>query len=467
MTAIQAAGIGLTLQNVCHELTAGLERHRPAGAADIAAAAESGVHLRGRYADGRITEASAALRTGACVRAYTDGTYHQVASATPGPGMVHALYGGSLYGGSLYGGSLYGGSRPVPRRAFAPIGAPAPADVIDLAALRDFLAALDASARDTAPVIGQVVTDFEVTDRLFCAGNRLDHRRVGYLTIRAIARRGSALATGIYTPGLAGPLTDLNPAELGAEAARRAVAKLGARPAPVGRFPVIVRGGRGIVLLHEACCHALEADEVLRGSTYTGLTGQPIAAEAVTIVDDPTLTGAVGRYEIDDEGTPARPTTLVRDGHLRSFLTTRHTARQLGTARTPNARCETILDPPIPRMSNTCLLAGAADPAEMIAGTKLGIYAEHVGGGEVVESTGDFVFRVNNGQMIRDGRLAEPIAETTIAGRGADVLRSIDAVGNDPSLGAARCGKSGQAVLVGVYGPTISVRSLLVGGTDG
>jgi TldD protein len=458
MTAIQTASTGLTLRNVCHELTAELERHRPAGADGIAAAAESGAHLRGRYADGQITEASAALRTGACVRAYTDGTYRQVASATPGPGMVPALY---------------GGSRPVLRRAFvprgvfAPIGAPAPADLIDVAGLRDFLAALDAGARDTAPVIGQVITDFEVSDRLYCAGNRLDHRRVGYLTIKAIARRGGVLATGIYTPGLAGPLTDLNPAELGAEAARRAVAKLGARPAPVGRFPVIVRGGRGIVLLHEACCHALEADEVLRGSTYTGRTGQPIAAAGVTIVDDPTLTGAVGRYQIDDEGTLARPTTLVGDGYLRSFLTTRHTARQLGTPRTPNARCETILDPPIPRMSNTCLLAGTTDPADMIAGTKLGIYAEHVGGGEVVESTGDFVFRVNNGQMIRDGRLAEPIAETTIAGRGADVLRSIDAVGNDPTLGAARCGKSGQAVLVGVYGPTISVRSLLVGGTDG
>jgi TldD protein len=454
MSAIRTAGtgIGLALRTVCHELSAELERGRPADAAGVAAAAESGVHLRGRYAGGRITEVSTALRTGACVRKYSDGTYHQVASVTPGPGMVHALY---------------GRPRAVPPRPYPPIGTPAPADVIDLAGLRDFLGALDAGARDTAPVIGQLIADFEVTDRLFCAGNRLDHRRVGYLTIKAIARRGSALATGIYTPGLAGPLSDLDPAELGAEAARRAVAKLGARPAPVGRFPVIVRGGRGIVLVHEACCHALEADEVLRGSTYTGLAGKPIAAEAVTIVDDPTLPGAVGRYEIDDEGTPARPTTLVRDGYLRSFLSTRHTARQLGTAGTPNARCETILDPPIPRMSNTCLLAGAADPADMIAGTKLGIYAEHVGGGEVVESTGDFVFRVNNGQMIRDGRLAEPIAETTIAGRGADVLRSIDAVGNDPSLGAARCGKSGQAVLVGVYGPTISVRSLLVGGTDG
>jgi TldD protein len=457
MTPVQSpvqgiAQLGPALRTLCDELAAELERRRPAGALEVAAAAESGVHLQGRYADGRITEVSTAVRTAACVRQYAGRTYHQVASTAPGPGMVRTLYGGSEAG--------------LASRSYPPIAVPAPTDVIDLAGLTAFLDELDSGAREVAPVVGQVIVDFEVADRLFCAGNRVDHRRVVYLTIRAVARRGSELATGTYTPGLAGPLSGLRPAGLGAETARRAVAKLGARPAPAGRFPVIVSGGRGIVLLHEACCHALEGDEVLRGSTYTGLVGKRIAAPGVTIVDDPTLPEAVGQYEIDDEGTASRPTTLVQDGYLRSFLTTRHTARQLGVASTPNARCETVLDPPIPRMSNTCLLEGDVEPADMIAGTALGIYAEHVGGGEVVESTGDFVFRVNNGLMIRDGRLAEPIAETTIAGRGADVLRSINAVGNDASLGAARCGKFGQGVLVGVHGPTISVSSLLVGGTD-
>lgn len=454
-TAEDTIGAGMALQTICEQLTAQLESRRPADAVDVAAVAESRTYVRGRYVDGRVADVSTALSAGACVREYGDTTFRQVASTTPGPGMVEALYAGI--------------SDWSPAQAGAPAAAPAmmlPADLIELSELVRFLDAVDRGARDAVASVRQVVIDFEVAERLFCVGDQLDHRRVVYLTIRAVARHGDTLATGTYTPGLAGTLSSLVPAELGAEAARRAVVKLDARPAPVGYFPVVVQGGRGIVLLHEACCHALEADEVLHGSTYTGLEGEQIAAPGVTIIDDPTLPGAVGRYNMDDEGARARPTTLVADGYLRAFLTTAHTARRLGTPRSPNARCETVLDPPVPRMSNTYLREGDVDPASIIAGTTLGVYAEHVGGGEVVESTGDFVFRVNNGWMIRNGQLAEPIRETTIAGRGADVLRSIEAVGNDVTSGAARCGKLGQWVTVGLRGPTIAVRSLLVGGTD-
>jgi TldD protein len=221
-----------------------------------------------------------------------------------------------------------------------------------------------------------------------------------------------------------------------------------------------------MVLIHEACCHPLEADEVLRGSVYAGHLGASIAAPGVSIVDDPSLPGAVGSYAMDDDGLPAGPTTLVHHGKLTSFLSDRVTSLRIGLPATPNGRRDGYHNRPIPRMTNTCVLAGDTTPADIISDTEYGLYAPHVGGGEVLESTGDFVFRVANGYLIENGRITDPISETTVRGNGADVLRAINAVGSDVELGVAKCGKFGQLIPVGVCGPTVRIGSLQVGGTQ-
>ncbi|WP_369019671.1 TldD/PmbA family protein [Streptomyces californicus] len=335
-----------------------------------------------------------------------------------------------------------------------------------LTALRE----LEQAARDFDPTVAQVVVDFELAEQDLCV---VDHqglvhdetRQLTYLTVRVIARKGGRVSTGFYTPGVSGPLSGIDMRAAGSEVARRAVTGLAARPAPVGRLPVVVAGGRGMVLLHEACCHPLEGDEVLRGSVYAGRMGETIASPLVTLRDDPTVPGAVGSYLYDDEGVRAAPTTLIENGVLTGWLTDQESAARLGLESSGNGRCTTALQPPQPRMTNTCLAAGTSTVDEIIASTEYGIYAEHVGGGEVIESTGEFTFRVTNGHLIENGRVTDPIEETTITGTGTQVLRDIDAIADDTTVGAAKCGKFGQWVTVGVVGPTLRVGSLLVGGT--
>jgi TldD protein len=220
-----------------------------------------------------------------------------------------------------------------------------------------------------------------------------------------------------------------------------------------------------MVLIHEACCHPLEADEVLRSSVYRDRLGTAIASEAVTIVDDALVPGAAGSYRVDDEGVTARATPLVEEGRLVSFLTDRLGALRLGVGATGNGRRDTYRSTALPRMSNTRVAAGEAEPEELVATVRRGVFARHVGGGEVVESTGDFVFRITNGFLIEDGRITDPIEETTVRGNGAEVLRDVELVASDVAVAAARCGKHGQFVPVGLVGPTLKIRSLLVGGT--
>lgn len=350
-----------------------------------------------------------------------------------------------------------------------PVAAADGPDWMETTAIRRVLERIDQEARDQHATIEHVTIDFDLTqqDAVYGteSGLRPEARVLTYLTIRVIAKRDGRVATGFYTPGSNVRLEDLDVDGLGREAATRAVQGLDARAAPIGDFPIVVSGGRGIVMLHEACCHPLEGDEVLRGSVYADAIGTQIASPIVSIVDDPTVPGAVGSYGHDDEGEPASTTPLIEAGEMTGFLTDAETAAHLGRRSSGNGRCENALYPPLPRMSNTCLANGSSDVADIIGSTPMGIYAQHVGGGEVIESTGDFTFRITNGYVIRDGELAEPIEETTVTGNGIQVLRDIDAVGNDSTVGAARCGKFGQWVPVGVVGPTLRVASLFVGGT--
>ncbi|HET9898017.1 MAG TPA: TldD/PmbA family protein [Streptosporangiaceae bacterium] len=437
---------------VAQELMDGIRRHRPRDCLSASGAVQSWHRMTGRFAEGRFSAISAQQGTATSARYLLPHCLAHYAVSGLDPRVAAAT------------------RRESPGEAVAPGEQVTMPGWMDIPAVRSVLSGIDEAARGHDRLVARVVIDFDLSEQdLVLAENALarqESRLLSYLTIRVIAQSGRRVATGLHTPGASDRLDSIDPVSCGTEVARRAVAGLDARPAPVGHLPVVVAGGRGIVMLHEACCHPLEGDEVIRGSVYAGRIGERIASPLVTITDDPTRRGGVGSYACDDEGVPASPTTLIEAGVLTGYLTDRQSAALLGQASSGNGRCSTVLQPPQPRMSNTCLAGGPAGAGAIISSTRYGIYAQHVGGGEVVESTGEFTFRVTNGFMIENGRITDPIAETTISGTGTDVLMDIDAVASDSSAGAAKCGKFGQWVPVGVVGPTLRVRSLLVGGTS-
>ncbi len=410
--------------------------------------------LTAKYADGRIIKAASSKQVGSALRVVgANGASELFASNESQPKAICNLLQGSgerlLQTGQATDLRLQG--------------------TVQLAELDAFCSQVDQVARDYASTVTQVLIDAEIIHRtitIVTPNNlRSEERSLAYLTVRAVSVDGSDLTTGFYTPAISGPLGDLDPVEIGSTAAARAVAGLGARPAPIANLPVVVGGGRGMVLIHEACCHPLEGDEILRGSVYAERLGQTIGSDQLSIYDDPGIGGAVGSYGFDDEGIVAQRTTLVDHGILAGLLTDSSTSRALRQPSSGNARVENYKNTPIPRMSNTVVGTGEFHRDQIIANTQRGIYAEVVGGGEVIEATGEFAFRVLNGRLIENGVLGDAIEETTISGNGAEVLTKIDMVGNDVQIGAAKCGKRGQFVPVGVVGPTLRIASLRVGGT--
>lgn len=250
-------------------------------------------------------------------------------------------------------------------------------------------------------------------------------------------------------------------------AARRAVTKLSARPAPSGPVTVVIGSGGGGVLFHEACGHGLEADLVNKGaSVFAGRVGERVAAPGITVVDNGTMVGEWGHYHIDDEGNPAQTNTLISDGELTGYMWDLIRSRQYGGTQSGNGRRETYEHLPMVRMTNTYLLAGDIDPDDIIADTPNGIYIKHLGGGQVNTATGDFVFGMTEAYMIENGRVTFPLREGNLIGNGPQVLKNIDAIGNDFAMGPpGTCGKDGQGVPVGDGIPTLRVTELTVGGT--
>lgn len=290
------------------------------------------------------------------------------------------------------------------------------------------------------------------------------------LVLQAVARRNGVIQVGQEAPGrLCGPAfyEMENPEQTALVAARRAIAMLDAQPAPTGRMPVVVSSGTGGVMLHEACGHGLEIDHVHKGaSVYRGKVGDRVASELVSASDNPTIPEFWGSYQFDDEGTPARGTRLIEKGILRGFLYDRHAAMKDGLSSTANGRRQSFRYPPIPRMSNTYIEAGDADPADIIRSTGKGLYARKMGGGQVDPSTGDYVFSVSEGYLIDDGRIGPPVRGATLIGNGPKTLEIIDAVGSDLSFEAGTCGKDGQGVPVTTGCPTFRIAELTVGGTE-
>ena len=302
------------------------------------------------------------------------------------------------------------------------------------------------------------------SDGLFAGDDRTRVR----LGTQAVARRDDKVETGFETLGAhrGFELLDDDPPPIADAAARKALTLLDADPAPAGSMPVVVGGGFGGVLFHEMTGHGLEADHVQKGaSVYAGKLGEPVAQPLLSAYDDGRLPGEWGTDAIDDEGTATQKTLVVEDGRLTSFLYDRLRAERDGVASTGNGRRESFRHLPIPRMTNTYIAPGDAEPEAMIAEVKKGFYAVSFAGGQVDPATGDFVFGVSEGYLIEGGKVTKPCRGATLIGNCLDALAAIDAVGDDFEMKTGFCGKGGQKVPVGTGQGHVRIGAMTVGGT--
>jgi TldD protein len=282
-------------------------------------------------------------------------------------------------------------------------------------------------------------------------------------------RRESGYAGGGGRYSYAELLGRGRPESLAKEALRQALVNLDAIDAPAGVMPVVLGSGWPGVLLHEAVGHGLEGDFNRKGtSTYAGRIGQRVASPGVTIVDDGTLPGRRGSLNVDDEGTPTNCTTLIEDGVLVGYMQDTLNARLMGMAPTGNGRRESFAHLPMPRMTNTYMLAGTHDPEEMIRSVKKGLYAVNFGGGQVDITSGKYVFSATEAYLIEDGRITAPVKGATLIGNGPETMQRVKMIGHDLALdeGVGVCGKDGQSVPVGVGQPSLLIEALTVGGTQ-
>ena len=289
------------------------------------------------------------------------------------------------------------------------------------------------------------------------------------MAISAVADKGSGTQTGFFGPGRRMGLetfTELiDPKSVGIKAAKQAVTMAGAGYCPAGVMPVAIENGFGGVIFHEACGHGLEASSVAYGqSVFAGKLGQQIANPKVTAIDDGTIPNAWGSINIDDEGTPAQRNVLIENGILKSYMIDKMGGRRMGMASTGSSRRQTYRHTPTSRMTNTYIAAGEDKNEDIIASIEYGLYAASMGGGSVNPVTGEFNFSVNEGYMIRNGKICEPVRGAALVGKGSEVIQNIDMVGTDMEMGQGMCGSSSGSVPTNVGQPLIRVSTITVGG---
>lgn len=373
--------------------------------------------------------------------------------------------------------ALRGGrAEPRPLKAEAtrpqPIGQP-PAGV-PAERKAELLRELDRCGRGEGAEVVQLTASYAEARREVAVANSAglftgDDRTRTRIGVQAVARRGDTVETGAETLGAhrGFELFDEDPGAIAAAAARKALTLLDAGPAPAGSMPVVVGGGFGGVLFHEMTGHGLEADHVQKGaSVYAGKLGEAVAKPLLTAYDDGRLPNEWGTDTVDDEGTPTQKTAVIEEGRLTSFLYDRLRAERDGVASTGNGRRESFRHLPIPRMTNTYIAPGDAEPEAMIAELKRGFYAVSFAGGQVDPATGDFVFGVSEGYLIEDGRVTRPCRGATLIGNCLEALAAIDAVGNDFWMKTGICGKGGQRVPVGTGQGHVRIAAMTVGGTQ-
>jgi TldD protein len=369
------------------------------------------------------------------------------------------------------------GQRAEPRALSA--AAPTPQPVVerpeDVPAERKaaLLRELDERGRARGSSVSQLSANYGEARRQVAIANSAgllsgDDRTRVRIAVQAVAADGDRVETGMETLGAARgfELLEDDPGRIADEAADKALTLLEADPAPAGSMPVVVGGGFGGVLFHEMTGHGLEADHVQKGaSVYIGKLGERVAEPLLTAYDDGRLPSEWGTDSIDDEGTPTQRTRLIEEGRLSSFLYDRIRAERDGVASTGNGRRESFRHLPIPRMTNTYIAPGDAEPEAMIAEVERGFYAVSFAGGQVDPATGDFVFGVSEGYLIEGGRVTRPCRGATLIGNCLDALAAIDAVGSDFAMKTGICGKGGQHVPVGTGQGHVRLRAMTVGGT--
>jgi TldD protein len=370
------------------------------------------------------------------------------------------------------------GSRVQGRTLYAPIDPLASLDEAEKVAL---LHRLEQYARDLDPRVSQVMASLAGEYEVMLVA-RLDGRLAA--DVRPLTRVSLQVIVeqdGRREQGTAGGGGRFNYAyfddellhEYAHQAVHQALTNLDAIAAPAGNMTVVLGSGWPGILLHEAIGHGLEGDFNRKGSSaFSGRIGQRVAADGVTVVDDGTLTDRRGSLNVDDEGTPTQRTVLIENGILKGYMQDAMNARLMGMAATGNGRRESFAHLPMPRMTNTYMLAGEGgqgkDPAEIIASVKKGLYAANFGGGQVDITSGKFVFSAAEAYLIENGRITHPVKGASLIGNGPDVLTRVSMIGNDMKLdpGVGTCGKEGQSVPVGVGQPTLRVDGLTVGGTS-
>ena len=352
-----------------------------------------------------------------------------------------------------------------------------PPIVTALARKLELLRKIDAEARAADPRISQVIASVaseEVVMLIATASGWTigDVRPLTRLNVTVIAEEDGKREIGSWGGGGRVPFDFFLDAErwkrFAAEAARQAILKLRAREAPAGAMTVVLAPGWPGILLHEAIGHGLEGDFNRKGvSAFAGRLGQKVASELVTVVDDGTIPNRRGSLNVDDEGTPTGRTVLIEHGVLTAYMQDRLNARLMSMSPTGNGRRESYAHPPMPRMTNTFMLAGQDDPEEIIRSVPNGLYAVTFGGGQVDITSGKFVFSASEAYLIEDGRVTAPVKGATLIGNGPDALTRVSRVGHDLAMdeGVGTCGKDGQSVPVGVGLPTIRIDGMTVGGT--
>ncbi len=295
-----------------------------------------------------------------------------------------------------------------------------------------------------------------------------DERIHTLILIHVVASDNGIIQTGYESAGgfigfeLFG---EINIEELSLKAAKRAIMMLTARKSPGGRMPVIISSEAGGTMIHEAIGHGLEADLVQQNlSVYSKKLGEQIASPLITVIDDSTLQKKRGSYRFDDEGVSSQQTVLVEKGILKNYMYDRLTAMKDGTLSTGNGRRQSYQFRPIPRMTNTYIAPGRTQPEEIIRSLDYGLFVKKMGGGQVNTVTGDFVFDVQEGYLIKNGMINDPVRGATIAGNGPEILKSIDMVGSDLGFSIGTCGKDSQGVPVTDAMPTVRIPEIVVGG---
>lgn len=423
--------------------------------------------------DGRVEELTSGRDRGAGIRVVagdTTGFAHTADLSAAGLTGAAEVAAAAARGGG-------GGTRTVPLGASGSVACATakilPEDVAKTTKV-ELLASADAAARAVGSQISQVSARYGDSRRRILVANSdgllaEDDQVRTLFSVSCVAAGDTGLQTGRESVGRTVGFelfdeTDVT--EMAQRAANRAITKLGARPAPSGTMPVVVGPGGGGVLFHEACGHGLEADLVAKSaSVFAGRVGEEVATPLVTLVDDGTMAQEWGHFAIDDEGRQAGYNVLIDRGVLTDYMWDHLRARKEGRSSSGNGRRQSYQHLPMVRMTNTYIGNGDDHPDDIVSGTSSGVYVAQLGGGQVNTATGDFVFGMTEAYLIENGEITDPIRQGNLIGNGPEVLKLIDAVGNDFAMGSpGTCGKDGQGVPVGDGTPTLRVKALTIGG---